>query len=203
MIQTTNTVDETSKQYSRNVEQEYICKCPQCGTTGHSIASIYLRENAVQEYEGSMRLSWKSGTIDLNSETHTRRAMIFKMPEKPEPENEDQEYFIAIIGMLSVFGAGVYIARNMIDDAHLSMTIGIILMLVMVVYFVIPIFFGNNRESAAEHRYGSALKKYKKQMKLYNSIRYCECCNILYENSCNICVIAIPNSLEEIMKKAE
>lgn len=198
-------------------ERKGICNCPQCGTPGHSIASIYLRENSLQECTGSIRLAGGGlgaggiglgagyGAIDLNGETHTRRAMIFRMPERPEKESQESDMTVILV-MLAVMGIGFQLMKHMVDTelTRMPLTIFPILLMLSLLPAVIRIFFYNDREQdVIECRYRIALGKYKKQMELYNSVRYCEQCNVMYENSRNICTMVSSDSFEEIMRKVQ
>jgi hypothetical protein len=188
--------------------------CPQCGQMGCSIASINNRESSTQEYSGSIGSSGIGlasgglgigvGTshISIDGKKTSKRAAIFSEPHKPEKESlyEFQHlvmiiapFFMILMATQAGFLGGV--------NGFLKEIATIFPVLYLVVGFYLWITKDRSQEeSIIESNYKKALDKYRKQTNLYNSIRYCEPCNILFENENNICELANLEGYKKAMK---
>lgn len=186
--------------------------CPQCGLLGCSIASINNREHYIQEYAGSigssvvglgsggMGIGVGSSKISLDGTKRSKRAELFSEPQKPEKESIDYygyllPFFVPIMFAVAV-KSDLFREPEYLTNILISLSVIVSLLAVM-----LRVIGGcSEEEGYIESNYQKALFQYKKQIKAYNSIRYCESCNVIFENEHNILEIANADGYKNALK---
>ena len=180
--------------------------CLRCGGIGRSVAAIRNEESVHCDFNDAS--SVKKGA-------QSKRAELFVEPVKPKmPSDDSLDFFMMLLIILvAVNGFVVYLLDSLVASYYISELLRFCIINFsffgsMFLLLILSIRHTNSVLESPEYKaccefFEKELQKYYVKMNLYNDMRYCETCNLIYENQHAIVEPANKHGYDNVMGKLD